>query len=344
MVRHVRGDTFRATGCLHSAVYACDQDQCARVGVKRSLSQQDEIRYRARYELLCASPQRVKVETTGKKYRAVCRGVTKLYECGPYGCFSSGSEEPFLLALRQLEPEVLDCTQRPAMKLALKFDDQGRVAEVAGKGFRTIRLRKSVQLSHETRGGMRACIRETFRKAELVAPPEQRETELVFPFGGVFPRPESESASEARAGATQPAEQSEENERTKPRTMPSSSPASSSAAENPAAANDSKKDGPGKDEPGKEAEPPSEPSTSEEPPANPSAVVRAAIDAESEAVLACVDKKRIVVVATLKPDENVSLSLRGSLTGSPEEECVRSVLSELSVRASEETRVVHLVR
>lgn len=95
---------------------------------------------------------------------------------------------------------------------------------------------------------------------------------------------------------------------------------------------------------------PSEPTTSEQasssssPDPNPAARIRAALDQRREALLACTDRPVMGVRVRWEASGRVSVSLNGELSGSPEEDCLRSQLESLALHESDDAgELVHVL-
>jgi hypothetical protein len=72
--------------------------------------------------------------------------------------------------------------------------------------------------------------------------------------------------------------------------------------------------------------------------------LRARLDAERDAILACAQVDEVLVVAQWSDEGDVSLALAGGLAGSPSEGCVRAALGPLRVSADAPGELHHLVR
>jgi hypothetical protein len=73
--------------------------------------------------------------------------------------------------------------------------------------------------------------------------------------------------------------------------------------------------------------------------------VRESLDARATAILACTGQGQVAVRVEYAPEPPLRIGLQGDLAGSPEEQCVISVLGDLHVNAEGSTgTVIHLVQ
>jgi hypothetical protein len=76
-----------------------------------------------------------------------------------------------------------------------------------------------------------------------------------------------------------------------------------------------------------------------------SAELRAALDGERDAILACGGGSVVGMKAMVQPDHSLEIHLTGNLAGTPQEACVRHLLISLKLpNVSPGTLVIHVVR
>ncbi|MFO0696110.1 MAG: hypothetical protein U0230_21280 [Polyangiales bacterium] len=178
-----------ATGCARQAEYVCSRSSCRRRGDVRSLDVAGEVRYRASLELFCPLAEVLASPTsTEGLFEATCRGTTVRYRCSASGCEPGGPTDPGLLALRQLEPSVLECTSTRRAAVEVVYDARGEITRVTVEGVGTAYLRSNVPHGVQDRSG-RGCLARVFR---TVPPDPDRAGEtLVVGYGAGADAPES---------------------------------------------------------------------------------------------------------------------------------------------------------
>lgn len=101
--------------------------------------------------------------------------------------------------------------------------------------------------------------------------------------------------------------------------------------------------------PSAEAQPPAAPPPGAEGgaglPASLEATVRAAVDARAPAILACVEDVALSMQVSWTREGHLDVLLRGDRQGSPEEQCVRAIVQQITIAAPGSTgTIVHAVQ
>ncbi len=296
LVRDLGVDRYRATGCGRTVVLDCAHG-CGVIEPASEIAPEAEVAYRASFELLCA-PGSVVVTPDGDALVASCREVAVRYRCDRGGCARLGPTDEARYALRQLEPELLECLSRSRADVRVSFDARGHVVRVDAEDMRPVRMR-GFERDRESAQTKQECVREAFEP--LPAYPELAGTDVVFALGGPGARRSAQlSVLAPPTAAPEPLAPEPAPPAPEPPVVAAPEPSDALAPN---------------DDPRHQAA---------------EAALRAAIDARAGAILACTGSASAVLEVRAAEGASLAVALRGALSGSPEEGCVRSATAAVA--------------